>query len=42
MARLEREDWQDLVRDVDWTLSYVDDEAMFPEWLSGTGKVRSS
>jgi toluene monooxygenase system protein A len=39
MALMKREEWQDLVGDVDWTLSYVDDEAVFPEWLSGTGKV---
>ncbi|MDN5933070.1 MAG: toluene monooxygenase, partial [Pseudonocardia sp.] len=39
MALLKREEWQDLVRDVDWTMSYVDDEAVFPEWFSGTGKV---
>jgi len=39
MALMKREDWQDLVGDVDWTLSYVDDEAVFPEWLAGSGKV---
>ena len=39
MALLKREEWQDFVRDVDWTLTYVDDEAVFPEWFSGTGKV---
>ena len=39
MASLKREDWYDLYRDVEWTLSYVDQEAVFPEWLSGTGKV---
>ena len=36
---LKREEWQGFVRDVDWTYSYVDDEAVFPEWHSGTGKV---
>ncbi|MHA6779863.1 toluene monooxygenase [Pseudonocardia saturnea] len=39
MTLLKREEWQHLVRDVDWTLSYVDDEAVYPEWMSGTGKV---
>ncbi|MDL5159794.1 toluene monooxygenase [Actinomycetospora termitidis] len=39
MALLKREEWQDFVRDVDWTLTYVDDEAVYPEWFSGTGKV---
>src|ERR1700740_2220678 len=39
MALLKREEWQGFVRDVDWTFSYVDDEAVFPEWHSGTGKV---
>jgi toluene monooxygenase system protein A len=39
MSLLKREEWQHLVRDVAWTLSYVDDEAVYPEWLSGTGKV---
>jgi toluene monooxygenase system protein A len=39
MALLKREEWQGIVRDVDWTLSYVDDEAVYPEWHSGSGKV---
>ena len=39
MALLKREEWQGFVRDVDWSYSYVDDEAVYPEWLSGTGKV---
>jgi len=39
MTLLKREEWQGFVRDVDWTYSYVDDEAVFPEWHSGTGKV---
>jgi toluene monooxygenase system protein A len=37
--RLRREEFEDIVRDVDWTLSYLDDEAVFPEWQSGSGKV---
>lgn len=39
MAKMKREEWQDLVGDVAWTLTYVDEEAVFPEWQSGTGKV---
>ena len=39
MALLKREEWQGFVRDVDWSYRYVDDDAVFPEWLSGTGKV---
>jgi toluene monooxygenase system protein A len=36
---MKREEWEDLVADVGWTFSYVDEEAVFPEWTSGTGKV---
>lgn len=36
---LKREEYEGIVRDVDWTLSYVDDEAVFPDWQCGTGKV---
>ena len=39
MALLKREDWQDLLREVEWSLAYADNDAVFPEWLSGTGKV---
>jgi toluene monooxygenase system protein A len=39
MTLMKREEWQDIVRDVDWTLGFVDDEAVYPDWLSGTGKV---
>src|SRR6201989_1184556 len=39
MALLKREEWQGFVRDVDWSYRYVDDEAVYPEWHSGTGKV---
>jgi toluene monooxygenase system protein A len=39
MTRLKREDWQDIVRDVEWEFSYVDEEAVYPDWQSGTGKV---
>jgi len=35
-AMLKRSEWLDLARDVDWTLSYVDERAAFPEELSGT------
>jgi hypothetical protein len=38
MTLLKREEFQHLVRDVDWTLSYVDDDAVYPEWMSGTGR----
>src|SRR5215510_11955730 len=36
---MKREEWEGLVREVDWTLSYVDEDAVFPEWQSGTGRV---
>lgn len=39
MTLLKREEWQGFVRDVDWTPTYVDDEAIYPEWHCGTGKV---
>ena len=39
MARMAREKWYDIARDLDWELSYVDYEAVFPEWMSGPGKV---
>lgn len=42
MTLMKREEWQGLVRDVDWTFKYADDQAIFPEWLSGTGKVPRS
>ena len=31
MARMKREEWYNIARDVDWTLSYADEEAVFPE-----------
>ena len=34
-----REAWYDIARDLDWELSYVDYEAVFPEWMCGQGKV---
>src|SRR5215468_9532486 len=34
-----REKWYDIARDLDWELSYVDYDAVFPEWMSGQGKV---
>ncbi len=37
--KLKREEYQGIVRDVDWTLGYVDQEAVFPDWQCGTGKV---
>lgn len=39
MTLLKREEWQDIVRDVDWTLSYVDYETVYPEMQSGAGKI---
>lgn len=39
MALLKREDWFDLTRDVDWEFTHVDHEAVYPEWMSGSGKV---
>src|SRR6476646_5406427 len=39
MARMAREAWYDIARDLDWELSYVDYEAVFPEWMCGQGKV---
>jgi toluene monooxygenase system protein A len=39
MGSMKREEWQDLAGDVEWTFKYVDDDAVFPEWQSGTGKV---
>jgi toluene monooxygenase system protein A len=39
MARMKREEWYNTYRDVDWNFSYVDHDAVFPEWMSGTGKI---
>src|SRR5258708_35596522 len=39
MARMKREEWYNIARDVDWALSYADEEAVFPEWMTGAGKV---
>ena len=39
MSKLKREEWYDIYRDVNWTPRYVDHEAIFPEWWSGTGKI---
>lgn len=39
MARLKRDDWYDTYRDTEWTFSYVDRDAVFPEELSGGGNV---
>ncbi|HSY25283.1 MAG TPA: toluene monooxygenase [Polyangiaceae bacterium] len=39
MGLMKREEWQGLAGDVEWTLRYVDDEAVFPEWQCGTGKI---
>jgi toluene monooxygenase system protein A len=37
MTLLKREEWHDITRLTDWTFSYVDDAAVFPEWMSGLG-----
>lgn len=38
MTLLNRDDWYDIARDVDWTLSYVDRDAAFPEeWVGAKG-----
>ncbi|NDZ17408.1 toluene monooxygenase [Variovorax sp. WS11] len=39
MSLLSRDDWYDIARDVDWTLSYVDEREAFPEAWSGCGPV---
>ncbi|GAA0669629.1 hypothetical protein GCM10009535_56850 [Streptomyces thermocarboxydovorans] len=39
MARMPREQWYEIGRDVEWTFSYVDERAVFPEWMSGHGKI---
>ena len=39
MTKLKREDWQDIVRDVDWEYTHVDYEAVFPDWQCGHGKI---
>lgn len=39
MTLLKREEWHDITRETDWTFTYVDEDAVYPEWLSGKGKV---
>jgi len=39
MSLLNREAWQDVLADTEWTFSYAEDETIYPEWQSGTGKV---
>src|SRR5260370_42658524 len=39
MARMAREKWYDIARDLDWELSYVDYEEVFPGWMSVQGKA---
>lgn len=36
-----RDDWYDLARDLDWTLSYVRSEDAFPQEWAGTGGIPS-
>ena len=42
MPRLNRDDWYDIYRDTDWTLSYVEQDAAFPKEWSGTGDIPKS
>ncbi len=38
MALLNRDDWYDIARDVDWSFSYVDRDEAFPEaWVGANG-----
>ena len=39
MTVLSRDDWYDIARDVDWTLSYVDKQEAFPEAWTGCGPI---
>jgi Methane/Phenol/Alkene Hydroxylase len=39
MTLLNRDDWYDLSHDLDWTLSYVDEQDAFPVQWSGTARV---
>ena len=39
MRLLSRDDWYDIGRDLDWTLSYVDHAEAFPDSWSGNGNV---
>ena len=39
MRLLNRDDWYDIGRDLNWTLSYVDPAEAFPDCWSGNGNV---
>ncbi|MCK2239043.1 MULTISPECIES: toluene monooxygenase [unclassified Crossiella] len=39
MAVINREEWDPILRDVEWDISYVDRDMIYPEWLSGGGEV---
>ena len=39
MTLLNRDDWYDIARDVDWTLSYVEAKEAFPEAWTGVGDI---
>ena len=39
MTVLSRDDWYDIARDVDWTLSYVDKQDAFPDAWTGCGPI---
>ena len=36
---LNRDDWYETSRDLDWTLSYVDHDAAFPASWTGAGDI---
>lgn len=39
MTLLNRDEWYDIARDVDWTLSYVDEKEAFPDAWTGCGSI---
>ena len=39
MTVLSRDDWYDIARDVDWTISYVDEKEAFPDAWTGCGPI---
>jgi len=39
---MNRDEWYDLARDLDWTLSYVDEKQAFPDEWTGAGNIPPS
>src|SRR5438105_13909866 len=39
---MNRDEWYDLARDLDWTLSYVDEKQAFPDEWTGAGEIPAS